>query len=223
MRIPIKQTVVAALAALGLLSSGCYVRTYPATRVVTTTTTSCDPRFPCSNTYYWDEWRACYVFYDGYRYYDALGTPGTYPLPPQNIVISYPPSSYVPPSYYVPPRNTYAPPPRYQAAPPNYHTAIPVTWQSAPPSRGGNYGNVPPPPPNNNGYGNVPPPPNTGGYRPPPPPSGNGNYVPPPPPSSGGYVPPPTTGGGYRPPPPTGNTGGYVPPPPPPPFYGHGR
>ncbi len=56
MRLPI----LAALTGFALLTSGCYVRTYPATRVVTTTT-SCDPRYPCANTYYWDEWRACYV------------------------------------------------------------------------------------------------------------------------------------------------------------------
>lgn len=178
---PIKAPVVVALAAVALLASGCRVRTYPVTRVVTTTA-SCDPRYPCANTYYWDEWRTCYVFYDGYRYYDALGTPGTYPLPPQNIVVTYPPSNYVPPSYYVPPPNTYRPPSRYVPPPRGYHTAIPVQWHQQPPT-----------------VAYVPPPPNSGGYVPPPP-SGNYGNRPPPPPPSGGYgnvPPPPPSGGNY--------------------------
>lgn len=203
MRLPMKGILVAVLA---LMASGCVVRTR-ATRVVSTTT--CDPNYPCANTYYWDQWRTCYVYYDGYRYYDALGTPGTYPLPPSTVIVTYPPRTYAPPSYYVPPYNTYAPPRGYVPPPQNYHTAIPVQWHSRPPSYGNTGGNsyVPPPPSYGNNGNYVPPPPsygNTGGNRaPPPPPSSGGNY---------GYVPPPPSGsnGTARPPPPPPSSGGYV-------------
>jgi hypothetical protein len=222
---------------LALVSSGCAVRSYeyrdrPTTTVVTT---ACDPMYPCANTYYWDEWRGVYVFYDGYRYYDALGAAGTYPLPPRDIIITYPPPTYVPPSAYRPPRGTYYAPHRYSSPPQRWHEAVPANNRGyyadpgspvftapqtsgqgrstyvPPPSSGGNY--VPPPgyvaPGSSNQGGNYTAP---GGYVPPR--SGSGNYVPPPPPSSGNgnYVPPPSSGG-YVAPPGSGNSG-YVAPPP---------
>ena len=63
------------LIGLALLGTACTVRTYEYRERPTTYVATCDPSYPCANTYYWDEWRGVYVFYDGYRYYDALGTP----------------------------------------------------------------------------------------------------------------------------------------------------
>ena len=77
-----------------------------------------------------------YVFYDGYRYYDALGTSGTYPLPPGNVIVTYPPPGYAPPSAYVPPPNTYRPPHRYRSPPPEwYHPAGSRAARSDAPSK----------------------------------------------------------------------------------------
>ncbi len=39
-------------------------------------TANCDPNYPCPTSYYWDEWREVYVYYDGYKYIDCTGMPG---------------------------------------------------------------------------------------------------------------------------------------------------
>ena len=138
-----------------LLGSACTVRSYeyrtrPTAYAYTTPAETCsDPRYPCGNSYYWDEWRSVYVFYDGTRYYDALGTPGSYPLPPQNIVITYPPYGYVPPSAYYAPPNLYYPPRSYVSPPPDYHRSMPVpgggSYTYVPPPRGSGINTAPPP------------------------------------------------------------------------------
>ncbi len=103
--------VVGSLMAL----SGCYVRPYvyerPGYAVVATTT--CDPNYPCGNTYYWDEYREVYVYYDGARYWDATGLPGCYPRPPEGYAYYAPPYGYVPPSAYRAPHGYFRPPPGY--------------------------------------------------------------------------------------------------------------
>lgn len=207
-------------------ASACTVRAYPygpprAVRMAQ----RCDPMYPCPNSYYWDEWRGVYVYYDGYRYYDALGTPDTYPLPPVGLAITFPPPSYVPPSYYRAPLGAFTPPYEYRS-PPHY-------WHQAAVQHHG-YSGVPgAPPPPNSGYApgphHVAPPPPPGGFGPPPPPSSG--RAPPPPPSSGFAPPPPMAAppppashappppASHAPPPPSGAAtpppGGGAPPPPP--------
>ncbi|MBL8954505.1 MAG: hypothetical protein JNK82_27245, partial [Myxococcaceae bacterium] len=136
------------LAALLVVTSGCVVRT---TRTVRTNAAVvvCDPAYPCSGSYYWDEWREVYVYYDGYRYIDCTGRPGEWPLPPAGVVYYAPPAGYVPPSSWIPPRGTYLPPVGYVR-----HNRAPPSWvHDARPVPGGGY---------NNGY-------NNGSYPPPPP------------------------------------------------------
>jgi len=105
---------------------------------------ACSPDYPCLNTYYWDEWRGVYVFYDGARYIDCTGRPGGYPLPPYGFAYGPPPRGYVPPSAWVPAPGTYRPPVGYvrgRVPPPS-----PVVVQPPPPARAGTYGfNAPPP------------------------------------------------------------------------------
>ena len=102
--------ILTAAAAFAMLAaSGCTYRSYDRPRQTTYyPAAECDPNYPCRDTYYWDEWRECYVFYDGQRYWDATGSPGTYP-PPQRFDVYYapPPYGYVPPSNFRPPRGTW--------------------------------------------------------------------------------------------------------------------
>lgn len=83
----------------------------------------CDTFNPCPNAYYWDEERAVYVYYDGNRYWDALGTPDTYPLPSRGVYVTYPPRSYVAPTTYRFPVGRFRPPGYYRSPPANWHTA----------------------------------------------------------------------------------------------------
>ncbi len=220
-----------------LALSGCRVRSYVRTPGYETVTVTCDPNYPCSNTYYWDEWREVYVYYDGYRYWDATGMHGAYPVPAPDVICYAPPYGYVPPSNFRPPRGTYRAPHGYRS--PNYdnpnHGTAPVTPRGAeprPPS-GNAWGQPPPPgnarPPSGNAYGppaGSAPPPSGSGWGPPssgsapPPPSGSG-WAPPssgsaPPPSGNAYVPPvertQRRGGFFEPPAPTGGLESAAPP-----------
>ncbi len=209
MRPIVLMTAVASVFAI----SGCAVRSYDYVRpdVYETSTLSCDPNSPCGNTYYWDEWREVYVYYDGYRYWDATGLPGTYPEPPSGLFSYAPPYGYVPPSDYRPPHGRYHSPPGYRSRDygnPRQHEATAVTLPR---------GNPEPQPPSGNAWGNGgnARPPSGHAYGPPAaaPPSGSA-YGPPSgaPPSGSAYGPPagsaPPSGSAYGPP----AVGGGVPP-----------
>lgn len=107
----------------------------------------CSPDLPCDNTYYWDEWRSVYVYFDGARYHDATGLPGAYRPPPSGMRCGGVPMGYAPPSNY---RGR----PGQFSAPPSYRT--PSWWASSPP------------PPPGSGYGSAPAPNPGRGYGPPP-------------------------------------------------------
>jgi hypothetical protein len=165
-------------ALFALSSAGCATRVVyredPPPTVSFAAGPGCSPDSPCVNTYYWDEWREVYVFYDGYRYIDCTGLPGGYPIPPYGFAYGAPPRGYVPPSAWVPAPGAYRPPLGYVRG--RAPRPSPVVVQPPPPARGGSYGF--------NG-----PPPNAGGvYVSPPPPAGGSGYVAPPP--SHGYVAP---------------------------------
>ena len=109
------------------LLSGCTVRTVEyRDRPYTTTvaTTLCEPGYACANSYYWDEYRQMYVFYDGDPVLRRAGHAGSYPLPPRDVYVTYPPRGYVPPSSYRPPPNAYQPPPRYVPPPPGWYDPV---------------------------------------------------------------------------------------------------
>ena len=94
-------SLIAPVASLSLMAlGGCVERVVYRDRPVEQPTVAavCSPDYPCTNTYYWDEFRYVYVYYDGYQYYDATGYPGAYPLPPATAIIYSPPVGYVPPS-----------------------------------------------------------------------------------------------------------------------------
>src|SRR6266700_3313129 len=97
-----------ALSLLGPLAlAACAVRTVEYREPIAVTAAPlCSPDYPCTNTYYWDEWREVYVYYDGYRYIDCTGMAGSYPLPPEGVFYTAPPTGYVPPSAWIPPRGT---------------------------------------------------------------------------------------------------------------------
>src|SRR5688572_7866525 len=117
MRLPRVSTVTSTGLLALIVASGCTARVYEyrGRPTTTVTTTTCDPNYPCHNTYYWDEYREVYVYYDGYRYWDATGMPGAYPVPPTHIDCYGPPPGYVPPSAYRAERGRYKPPRNYRS------------------------------------------------------------------------------------------------------------
>ena len=103
MNLPKELTMRLMLALFALLAfSGCTLRavTYRERPVYAETTVStCADGYACTNTYYWDEWREVYVYYDGYRYHDCTGLAGAYSPPPYGVSYYAVPYGYRPYGY----------------------------------------------------------------------------------------------------------------------------